>query len=60
MKDLHQTVQDINNDLKELSRMLEERNRELDRRARFDEELSKEIQSILNRRKNEYRFSGSK
>ena len=44
-------MEEVIKEMEEINRLLKERSKELDRRARFDEEISKEIQSILNKRR---------
>lgn len=44
-------MEEVIREMEEINRLLKERSEELDRRARFDEEISKEIQSILKKRR---------
>ena len=57
MNQLTQIVQDINNDLKEIRQMLADRSKELERREKFDEEISRQIREILNKREYEHRHT---
>ena len=47
-------IREINDSLKEINDLLAARSRELDRRAKFDKEISEEIQKLL-KRSNEYK-----
>lgn len=40
-------MEEVIKEMEEINRLLKERSKELDRRAKFDEDISKEIQSIL-------------
>ena len=49
MNELKEIIEDISQTMSEFSDLLEKRNTELERRAKFDEELSKQIQEILSK-----------
>ena len=51
LKEIGKAMEEVIKEMEEINRLLKERSKELDRRARFDEEISKEIQSILNKRR---------
>ena len=51
MNELKEIIEDISKTMSEFSDLLEKRNVELERRAKFDEELSKQIQSLLGKHK---------
>lgn len=51
MNELKEIVEDISKTMSEFSSLLEKRNAELERRAKFDENLSKQIQSLLSKNK---------
>ncbi len=40
-------MEEVIKEMEEIYRLLKERSKELDRRAKFDKEISEEIQSIL-------------
>ena len=51
MNELKEIIEDISKTMSEFSELLEKRNAELERRAKFDEELSNQIQEILGKHK---------
>lgn len=51
MNELKEIIEDISKTMSEFSDLLEKRNAELERRAKFDEELSNQIQVLLDRHK---------
>lgn len=51
MKELQETIDDINDDFADINAILAARSRELDRREAFDKEISEQIQSILKSKK---------
>ena len=59
MNGLEKLIGQMTDDVREINGILKARSRELDRRAEFDKEISEEIQSILNKRKDEHRHSGT-
>lgn len=51
MNELKEIIENISKTMSEFSDLLEKRSAELERRAKFDEELSKQIQDLLDRHK---------
>ena len=51
LKEIAKAMEEVIREMEEINRLLKERSEELDRRARFDEEISKEIQLILKKRR---------
>ena len=51
MNELKEIIENISKTMSEVSDLLEKRSAELERRAKFDEELSKQIQDLLDRHK---------
>lgn len=50
LEKIGKTMEEVIKEMEEINRLLRERLKELDRRAKFDEEISREIQEILKKR----------
>ena len=47
LEKIAKAMEEVIKEMEEINRLLKERSKELDRRAKFDKEISEEIQSIL-------------